>query len=56
MLYFVELKPSVPFTGPPSGNAVSRQVRIYAINYNVLRIMSGMAGLGVFKLNIRFFI
>tara|TARA_B100000795_G_scaffold114387_1_gene84851 strand:+ start:36 stop:1133 length:1098 start_codon:yes stop_codon:yes gene_type:complete len=30
---------------PEDDSRVSRQVRIYAINYNVLRIMSGMAGL-----------
>ena len=40
----LELKPSRPFLGPII-DPVSRQVRIYAINYNVLRIMSGMAGL-----------
>ena len=39
----LELKPSD--SGVDSLGSVSRQVRIYAINYNVLRIMSGMAGL-----------
>jgi len=27
------------------GSSVSSQVRVYATNYNVLRVMSGMGGL-----------
>jgi hypothetical protein len=29
----------------PAGTALTAQVRIYAVNYNVLRVMSGMGGL-----------
>ena len=36
------LKEAVP---SPSGSAVAAKVRVYATNYNVLRIMSGMGGL-----------
>jgi hypothetical protein len=32
-------------TAANGGSALSAQVRIYAVNYNVLRVMSGMGGL-----------
>ena len=32
-------------TNPPLPNTVNKTINIYAVNYNVLRIMSGMAGL-----------
>ena len=32
-------------TSDNGGSALSAQVRIYAVNYNVLRVMSGMGGL-----------
>jgi hypothetical protein len=32
-------------TATPVGTALTAQVRIYAVNYNVLRVMSGMGGL-----------